>query len=529
MTFVRCPWWLLALVVALSQCGAGAASPDAGPDVAFEPVPAGPVVTVTLDLAAPVATVDPRFLSVAIDTSQVVGGHWWSETDTTGAVGKELATPFDFARPRLAKLASALAPAFLRVGGSEADGVAYDLSDAPPAEAPAPFDFVFTKGQWAGLDGFARAAGLDLFFTLNAGPGCRDPQKRWQPDCVRPWIEHALTLGSPVRVWELGNEINGFAVIHGGANVVTGAQYATDVAALRALLDQVDPDTPAAGPSSAFWPVAGEMAAVMPGFLAAGGGASLGVLTWHYYPQQSDRCIAATRRAQVDTMLDPAALAEIDRWAEHVEALRDQHAPGLPVWLGETGHAQCGGQRGVSDRFVSSFWWLDQLGRMARRGQPVVVRQTLSGADYGLMDDATLTPRSDYWVSVLWKRLMGTAVLATASDDPLLLAYAHCAPTTGGLPGGAATVVLLNLEKVPKTVLFGGTGPLEVYLVDADDLLSPTIRLNGVPLAAAVDGALPSLEPATLARAPGQAWLGLPPTSLAFVTLPSATAPACTP
>jgi heparanase 1 len=498
-------------------------------EVAPEPVPAGPVVTVTLDTTLAVATVDPRFLSVAVDTSQVVGGHWWSEADTTGTVGKELATPFDFSRPRLARLARALAPALLRIGGSEADVVEYDLSSAPPALATAPFQFRFTRAEWDTIDAFARAVGFDLFFTLNAGPGCRDADEQWLPSCVRPWVEHAVGLGSPVRVWELGNEINAFLAIHGAGNVVSGKQYAADLAALRALLDQVDPATPAGGPSSAFWPVVGEMAPVLAKFLGAGGGTSLGVLTWHYYPQQSDRCVAAVRRAEPYTMLDPAALAEVDRWAGQVEGLRDQYAPGVPVWLGETGHAQCGGQRGVSDRFVSSFWWLDELGRMARRGQPVVVRQALSGGDYGLMDDATLTPRSDYWVSVLWKRLMGTTVLGAVVDEPLVPAYAHCTAAAAAAPPGSMTVVLLNLDReAARTVVLADVpGPLEVYLVDAADLLSPTIRLNGVELEVAPDGTLPGLSPVELARAAGQAWVRLPPASLAFVQVPAAAAPAC--
>jgi heparanase 1 len=159
----------------------------------------------------------------------------------------------------------------------------------------------------------------------------------------------------------------------------------------------------------------------------------------------------------------------------------------------------------------------------------VVVRQTLSGADYGLMDDVTLTPRSDYWVSVLWKRLMGTVVLAAASDDPLLLAYAHCTAAPADAPSGAVTVVLLNLDRAePRTLVLNGlSGPLHLYLLTADDLLSPTVRLNGRELQAALDGTPPPLDAEVLVRAPGEAWVTLPPLTLAFVVAPNASVGAC--
>ena len=74
-------------------------------------------------------------------------------------------------------------------------------------------------------------------------------------------------------------------------------------------------------------------------------------------------------------------LAETDKWAAGVEEQVAAHAPSAQIWLGETGSSYCGGQPGVSDRFAGSLWWLDELGRLARRGHRVLVRQTLSGSD----------------------------------------------------------------------------------------------------------------------------------------------------
>ena len=69
-----------------------------------------------------------------------------------------------------------------------------------------------------------------------------------------------------------------------------------------------------------------------------------------------------------------------------VISLRDAYQPSADAWLSETGNAQCGGEPIILYRFAPSFWWLDQLGVLAKHNVKVVVRQTLAGSDYGLVD-----------------------------------------------------------------------------------------------------------------------------------------------
>jgi heparanase 1 len=517
----RLPLLTVALALAAAGCkgSAGAPSGDAGP-------PPSRDVTVTVATSAAAAQVSDRYLSIAVDSAQAFGGPWWSSSDDPSTTGDQVQPPYDFTQPRLRALAGALAPATLRIGGTAADTVYYDLSATPAAAAPAPYSLLLTRSRWDGITSFATALGFDILFTLNAGPSSRDAMNAWTPDNAATLLSWAASRGDPVSVWELGNEVNGFEFVYGLSAKVSAAQYAADFAVAKKLVEQTAPGAKLAGPASAFWPLSGEIAPILPAFVAAAG-ASIDVVTWHYYPMESVRCPIAELRASPDVVLSPTDLDHVKGWAMGVETARAASAPAAQVWLGETGSAQCGGEPGLSDAFAGSFWWLDQLGAIARRGEPVVIRQSLSGANYGLLDGDTLDPRPDYWTSVLWRRLMGTTVLDVQVSDPegLLRAYAHC--TRSGAPGfaaGAMTLVAINPSRDHGAALSlpgPSTSGAEIYLVTAADLSSPVVSLNGEQLAAGADGSLPPLPGVAVTA------IALPPLSYAFVVLPGAAAAAC--
>lgn len=473
-----------------------------------------------------VAEVDERYLSVAVDTAMVVGASFWTpggEVETPG--GTNPVPPYDFSRPKLAALARPLGPAYLRIGGSHADMVRYDMRGELDGPLPPGYAYTLSRSQWDSLNDFARAVGFDVVFTLNAGPGPRDESGAWTSNNARELMEYTVSRGYRVGVWELGNEPNGYPLFFGPSFWVGGEQLAQDYGVLRSLVRGVHPGARVAGPTSAYWPIIGEPGGLLPDFFDAGAGEHLDIVVWHYYPQQSSRCPVAVRRAGPETLLEPRRLDEVNRWAAEVELERDRHAPKAEVWLGETGHAQCGGAPGLSNAFVGGFWWLDQLGSMARRGQRVMVRQTLSGSDYGLLDERDLTPRPDYWTSVLWKRLMGTKVLAarTTSADWGLRLYAHC--TKDG-PPGAVSLAWVNLTPKGAVQLeLGALGehPRWVYALTADGLEDRAIRLNATKLALRADGSLPPLD-GRAATGPTQE---IPAGSYGFISFPNAGLTAC--
>jgi heparanase 1 len=481
-------------------------------------------VHVAVDGTRAVATVSDRYLSIAIDTAQLVGGDFWIPGQTS-AGGQGPVTPLDLTRPRLVALARPLGHAYLRIGGTDADRTFYAVGDSAPTTPPAGYQWILTRAQFDAASAFATALDFSILFTLNAAHGPRVSDGPWLADNARTLIDHATASQAPVAVWELGNEVNAYPLIFNFT--LSANDYARDVAAARALLAASAPTAKLAAPASAYWPIIGEVGGLLPAF-AQVGGKSVDILTWHFYPQESARCPVAVRSATPTRLLDPDNLDEIDRWADDVAQARASGAPSAEAWLDETSNAQCGGAPGISDAFVSSLWWLDELGKMAHRGTPVVIRQSLTGADYGLLSEPSLDPRPDYFASLLWRRLMGARVLAaTVKQPPSLRVYAHCAAANAlHARAGAVVVLAINLDAAQPAViaLDGlGEGAHDVYAVTADGLQAPTATVNGAPLTVAADGTPPDFAPQSIS---GNTLL-LGPASYAFALFADADADAC--
>ena len=333
-------------------------------------------------------------------------------------------------------------------------------------------------------------------FTIGAGKGVRDEDKAWTPDMARELLEYVSSNEYDVTLWELGNEWDLF-FLHGVA--IPPSQVVADFTAARALLGEFYDEFSFGGVSSAYWPKLGEVTKVYPGFLQMGGADLIDVITWHYYPQQSERGGSVVSDPwERGLLLEPERLDTALKWADEIADYRDADAPGTPIWLGETGHAQYGGQPDSSDKYEGTFWWLDQLGALARRGQEVSVGQTLSGSHYGLVDDVARTAVDEY-----------------------VRVYAHCSYQRPG----AVTLLAINLDPDQSVRLevegIPSTGK-ELYLLSSDALDSSDLALNGVILRDA-DGALPPLEPRQIGRSPAD----LPPRTMAFVVFPDAEAAAC--
>ena len=177
---------------------------------------------------------------------------------------------------------------------------------------------------------------------------------------------------------------------------------------------------------------------------------------------------------------------------------------------GETAAANNGGRTNVTDTFLNSFWYADQLGQLASTGVKVFQRQVLiAEGGYPLINanaDGSFTPLPDFWLALLFRRIMGTRVLsaAPAAGSKSLRAYCHCA--AGG--GGGVALLLINLGadtlNVSAAVASGQalTAAREEWVLGAGDqpvgadsrLQTRQVTLNGAPLAVLPGPALPAME-----------------------------------
>ena len=475
------------------------------------------------------ADVGDALLSFAVDLDQVTGGTFW---DPAGGETVVPVAPYDFDRPRLVNLARALSPAYLRIGGSAADRTFYDLGDSPAPSPPPPYVTQLTRAEWDSTNRFAVDLGLQIILTVNAGAGPRQADGTWTSDNARALLAYTAERGYPVTVIEFGNEPNLFG-LNAGVPHYRAPDYARDLARFRALRDAVLPSARIAAPGNIFTRTVAED--TLPGGILGPGvifgprtsamlplvAPMIDIVSYHYYAAVSTRCPPVGPRVDPDSALEATYLDGIDETVTTIESLRDAEAPGKSVWMTESGGQSCGGQIGVGDRFVNSFWYVNTLARLARAGQQVFVRWTLSGSTYGLIDDATLEPRPDYWAAVLWHRLVGGRVLALrdAPSDPDLRLYAHC--TRGG-PPGAVTLIALNPSRVRTLRLDVGRAPVDLYHLTAPDPAGVDVSLNDEVLEVAPDGNVPELRALSI-----EGDVVLPPESYAFIVVPQAGAAAC--
>jgi heparanase 1 len=207
----------------------------------------------------------------------------------------------------------------------------------------------------------------------------------------------------------------------------------------------------------------------------------------------------------------------------------------------------------ITDTFMSSFWYADALGGLARLGLAQFGRQALVGGNYGLLQEHTYEPNPDLYAAVAWKRLMGPEVLnATFSiditgdgssdvDATQLHVYAHCEAAghweerrgqqrgREGEGGRAVTLLFINVSpeteyalSVPQAWQNDGRERREWHFT-ATDVYSHEVLLNGAPLVAAPTGALPALPP-TMAAAGGP--VVAQPLSYGFAVLEGVACPA---
>jgi hypothetical protein len=216
--------------------------------------------------------------------------------------------------------------------------------------------------------------------------------------------------------------------------------------------------------------------------------AQLGAVSWHFYGGVSPRCGGGSGLSSPEAALSNEWLDRTLIEYDAISGLRDRLAPGKPLWLTETSQAACGGSPWASG-FRDSFRYLNQLGVLAQKGVQVIMHNTLSASDYGLIDQQTLEPRPNYWAAILWHKVMGSIVLeAPQAGISATRIFAHCLPAMNGGVG----ILVLNPGDAALPIAVGGTGKL--WIMQADDLDRGPVTVGGIQPSLSRDGSINGLR-----------------------------------
>lgn len=425
----------------------------------------------------PIAKVDERFQSYNVEMVEVTGGRFWAPYGGPKGEMHRMRPPTNLADIRLRAMAKNLGPAYVRVSGTWANST-YLPKEGERVSAPPPgFSQVLSRDQWRGVVAFAKAVDAKIVTSFPGSPGARDPDGSWNPEQAQRLIELTRDAGGTIHSAELFNEptIPPYGALPKGYNAV---DHTRDFRIFHAWAKKAVPELKLAGPGGT---AEGTMMKHSPeseaqGFLqsrdlmAAIPGA-LDIVTYHYYGNVSQRCGSLPGLKEEALSADWLDRTLID--AEFYAVLRDQYAPGKPLWLNETAQAACGGSPWAAT-FVDSFRYVNQLGVLAQRSVQVVAHNTLAASDYALIDYDSMMPRPNYWAAYLWAKTMGSTVLdAPLSPSPDIRLYAHCLRRHKGGVG----LVAINVGTETQSIMVGQRA--NVWVMTAPSLDSKVVTING--------------------------------------------------
>lgn len=453
-------------------------------------IPDGIPVPVTIDSVHADGVLADPYLGFTIDTAQFI----YDRVDLSESDHYSDADLPDLEDKRLINLAKAAGPYLLRIGGTSADGV-YFCPEEGHCEIPESYENSFrdltafepsyiSHEDIRRIADFAEATNAQVMYCLNFGPSPRDPDTcAWKTENARQLIEYARSLpnGDRFSIWEGGNEVNSFFFNFKMPPGYSPERYAADLRILRYLLDEIHPEGLVAGPATYFFPFQ---------FIGDFGHFTqrameftqdvVDILTWHLYATQSDSCGSTIFHqpfpATAENLFDESIISTHRYYASYIK----ETAGKVPVCLGETASAQCGGQTGVSDTMLDALWWADWIGIMTQEGSSSFIRQTLMGFHYGTIDPESYEPYPTFLTMTMFKRLVSSARLKTSSERTMVKAHGYCSNSKEN----ALTIVLANpsSDKLVANITVVGNSMIDAKqwtIMSPDGLTGKTATIEG--------------------------------------------------
>ncbi|KAK3595343.1 hypothetical protein CHS0354_004499 [Potamilus streckersoni] len=388
----------------------------------FTEIHAAISVRVKIDVKSEINRLNENFVGFTLDSSLL--RHHWENLDVRS---KSVQT-----------LAKGLSPCFVRVGGTGSDflifkngksissssraangslGYGIDLSNEVDYTKHLT-NFTMTGEFFDSLYSFVQSVSWNMTFDLNV---LLREKEWWDPENAIQLMRYVAKKNYRVSGWELGNEPNAFYHILGYR--INADQLADDYKRLYQILHDIFPQFNSSlilGPSVTKLCKENSIA-YFTNFLQSGGGKIVTAATFHHY-------YFSAKTATEQMFLDPEVLDSLIEEVQLAVTITRKWAPYTQVWLGETSSASGGGAKGLSDTYIAGFMWLDKLGVAAKYGIDVVLRQSFYSGHYSLLDHNDCSPNPDYWLTLLYKNLVGRTVLNVTSSDASgqLRVYAHC-------------------------------------------------------------------------------------------------------
>jgi heparanase 1 len=412
-------------------------------------------------------------------------------------------------------------------------------------------DICVNDALWDDINAFMTETGFQFVYDLPVK--ARNGDNTWNSTNSEELLAYTAKKGYKLAAWQLGNEVEDMYKSHLN---FTGETIGNDYHTLRKLLSKYPTQQTIYGPDSCCErndPNLHYNGEFLIDFTKAAIGA-VDAITIHDYPLPRN----ATNRACL--INEYTNITQMETLENFLVAYRGYVAAGggeaIPVILGETASTAQGGCDGLSNRFISGFVFMYELGSVAESRIVQMNRQDLIGwssegtpSGYAVLGSAGWistavsgppTPHPDYFIALLWKQLVGTTVLSSAASVSMSSEWnSHMWCSKGKTP----LLSFINLgakdEVVHVNTIPAGVSRTEYFITSsADNIYSEEMPqsflgnesyLNGKLMYVNPDGTLPQF-PFAGRRVVDGSTLVVPARSYGFVTFDGAAPPpACQP
>ena len=480
-----------------------------------------------------IGEVAPEYISTTLD--------WWMLG--TEAWGNSSILNANLAHPNLLTAAKGLSPFFLRIGGSQADNIIYNMIPHKPNDDISNLSTTeiqckkkplkcLTKERWDEVLKFANQVGARIVFTLAYVKHTRgdeydektNDQKDWDSSNARHFMEYIANspYANLVYGFELGNEVRHKGKVKNITRLVNAYKELGQIVDGIWSTDERKHNKPIiAGPAAT-----GKKESAK---LIKATGQYLQLATYHKY-----------HGGGKDPDLQPPYNHPVELSGPG-EAVKEYMPKGSKLWIGEGAMAYNSGKQNITDSFHGSLWFANVLGSLAKTkpvAHSVYCRQALLGGYYELISHQTLIPNPDYWLAYLWKQLVGTKavgpILSPQRKDSLktsntftfgccykpgrdfLLIHSFCSAKLNG------DVVLIVINKSESKAMnldiqMGETRTEYLLTPNEDGLKSRQMLLNGEVMSIE-NNTLPVIDELGIRRE-REEQLNMPPISIAFIVV----------